>query len=79
MLTGSIFYFGYLISQFPSSFLLQKLPIGKFVSVVTIVWGIILMTTPACTSFAGIATNRFFLGMTEATVNPAFVWIMSIW
>ncbi|KAH8662508.1 allantoate permease [Xylariales sp. PMI_506] len=76
---GSIFYFGYLISQFPSSFLLQKLPIGKFVSITTIIWGIILMTTPACTSFAGIATNRFFLGLTEATVNPAFVWIMSIW
>lgn len=37
------------------------------------------MTTPACTSFAGIATNRFFLGLTEAVVNPAFVLIMSIW
>jgi MFS family permease len=37
------------------------------------------MTTPACTSFAGIATNRFLLGLTEATVNPAFVMIMSIW
>lgn len=46
---------------------------------VTIVWGAILMTTPACSSFAGIATNRFFLGLTEATVNPAFVLIMSIW
>ncbi|ETS74163.1 hypothetical protein PFICI_14029 [Pestalotiopsis fici W106-1] len=76
---GSIFYFGYLISQFPSAFLLQKLPIGKFVSITTVLWGIILMTTPACTSFAGIATNRFLLGFTEATVNPAFVWIMSIW
>lgn len=37
------------------------------------------MTTPACTSFAGIATNRFFLGVTEAVVNPAFVLMMSIW
>lgn len=37
------------------------------------------MTTPACSSFAGIATNRFFLGVTEAVVNPAFVLIMSIW
>lgn len=76
---GSIFYFGYLIAQFPASYALQVLPIGKFVSYVTIVWGAILMTTPACSSFAGIATNRFFLGVTEATVNPAFVLIMSIW
>ncbi|EPE02847.1 allantoate permease [Ophiostoma piceae UAMH 11346] len=76
---GSIFYFGYMIAQFPSSYLLQKLPIGKLVSVVTIAWGAIVMTTPGCKSFAGIATNRFFLGLTEATVNPAFVFIMSIW
>jgi MFS family permease len=68
-----------MISQFPSAYLLQRLPIGKFVSVITISWGIILITTPACTSFAGMATNRFLLGFTEATVNPAFVLIMSIW
>ena len=76
---GSIFYFGYLVAQFPSSYLLQRLPIGKLVSVVTIAWGAIVMTTPGCTSFAGIATNRFFLGLTEAAINPAFVFIMSIW
>ncbi|CAJ2504566.1 Uu.00g119600.m01.CDS01 [Anthostomella pinea] len=76
---GSIFYFGYLASQLPSAYLMQKLPIGKVVSCTTIVWGIIVMTTPACTSFAGIATNRFLLGFTEATVNPGFVIIMSIW
>ena len=58
---------------------MQRLPIGRFVSVATVLWGIVLMTTPACTSFAGIATNRFILGLTEATVNPAFVLIMSIW
>ncbi|KAH9883992.1 allantoate permease [Xylariomycetidae sp. FL2044] len=76
---GSIFYFGYMISQLPSAYFLQRLPIGQFVSYTTIAWGIILITTPACTSFAGIATNRFLLGFTEATVNPAFVTIMSIW
>lgn len=45
----------------------------------TILWGVILMTTPGCRSFAEIAVNRFFLGVTEAVVNPAFVMIMSIW
>ena len=37
------------------------------------------MTTPACTNFAGIAANRFLLGLTEAIVNPGFVLVMSIW
>ncbi|KAL2208988.1 MFS transporter [Sarocladium strictum] len=76
---GTIFYFGYLVAQFPAGYLLQRLPIGRFVSIITLSWGVILMTTPACTSFAGIATNRFMLGLTESTVNPAFVAIMSIW
>jgi MFS family permease len=76
---GSIFYFGYLFAQFPSGYLLQRLPIGKFLSLATIAWGIILITTPACTSFAGIATNRFLLGALEATVNPGFVLLMSMW
>lgn len=58
---------------------MQRLPIGRFVSVTTIIWGIIVITTPGCRSFAGIATNRFFLGLVEAVINPAFVLIMSIW
>lgn len=37
------------------------------------------MTTPACHNFAGIAVNRFLLGVTEAVVNPGFVIMMSIW
>ncbi|KAH7021166.1 major facilitator superfamily domain-containing protein [Microdochium trichocladiopsis] len=76
---GSIFYFGYLIAQFPAGYLLQRLPTGKFTSLTTIAWGIILMTTPACHNFGGIATNRFLLGLTESIINPAFVFIMSMW
>ncbi|KAI1427134.1 allantoate permease [Xylaria sp. FL1777] len=76
---GSIFYFGYLGGQLPSGYLMQRLPVGRVVSATVIIWGTIVLTTPACTSFAGIAANRFFLGFTEATVNPAFVLIMSIW
>lgn len=67
---GSIFYFGYLVAQYPSGYLMQRLPIGKVLSVTALIWGVILMTTPACTSFAGIATNRFMLGFVEAAVNP---------
>jgi MFS family permease len=75
---------------------LQKLPVGKFLSVTTIgknpncapktenvlmeiVWGGLLMTTPACHNFAGIAINRFLLGMVEAVVTPGFVLMMGMW
>jgi MFS family permease len=76
---GSIFYFGYLIAQFPAGWLMQRLPVGKFLGFTGITWGIILMTTPACTNFAGIAANRFMLGLVEAAVNPGFVLVMSMW
>ncbi|TAQ84342.1 hypothetical protein B7494_g7343 [Chlorociboria aeruginascens] len=76
---GSIFYFGYLAFQFPSGYFLQRLPIGKFLSIATVAWGIVLITTPACVNFGGIAANRFILGALEATVNPGFVLIMSMW
>ncbi|KAI0393068.1 allantoate permease [Xylariaceae sp. FL0594] len=76
---GSIFYFGYLAGQFPSGYLMQRLPVGRVVSCTVILWGTIVLTTPAAKSFSGLAANRFFLGLTEATVNPAFVLIMSIW
>ncbi|OAK99720.1 MFS general substrate transporter, partial [Phaeosphaeriaceae sp. SRC1lsM3a] len=76
---GSIFYFGYLVGQYPAGYLLQRLPIAKFLGFCTIGWGIILMTTPACHNFAGTAANRFLLGFLESTVNPGFVMIMSMW
>jgi MFS family permease len=52
---------------------------AKFLGICTLGWGIILMTTPACTNFAGTAANRFLLGFVESTVNPGFVLIMSMW
>ncbi|GFG06226.1 uncharacterized transporter C460.05 [Aspergillus udagawae] len=76
---GSIFYFGYLIAQYPAGYALQRLPMGKVLSITTIMWGALLMTTPACHNFAGIAANRFLLGFVEAVVNPGFVLLMSMW
>lgn len=58
---------------------MQRLPLGKVLGSTTVTWGVILILTPACTSFSGIAANRFFLGCAEAVVNPGFVLVMSMW
>ncbi|TVY60793.1 putative transporter [Lachnellula suecica] len=76
---GSIFYFGYLVFEYPTTILIQRLPIGKYLSVVTLLWGAIVASTAACTSFGGLATCRFFLGVAEATISPAFVYVTSQW
>ena len=33
---GSIFYFGYLIAQYPAGYAMQKLPLGKFLAIATL-------------------------------------------
>lgn len=74
-----MFYVGYLVFQFPFGYLLQRLPTGRLISTTIICWGIVLICSPACTNFAGLAVNRFLLGAFESAVNPGFVLLMSIW
>jgi sugar phosphate permease len=66
---GSIFYFGYLLFEYPTTILIQRLPIGKYLSGVTLLWGIIVAVTGACTSFGGLATCRFFLGVAVCLIT----------
>lgn len=53
-----MFYIGYLVFQFPFGYLLQYLPTGRLLSITVVCWGVVIISTPACTSFAGLATNR---------------------
>lgn len=76
---SSIFYFGYLAAEYPGVAILQRFPVAKFLGVNIILWGIILMSTAACSSFAGLATVRFLLGVTEATISPGFVAVTGMW
>ncbi|KAH8883375.1 MFS general substrate transporter [Thozetella sp. PMI_491] len=58
---------------------MQRFPIAKFLGCNVAFWGILLMITAACSSFAGLATCRFFLGAFEATIAPGFVTLTSTW
>ncbi|KAI0739999.1 MFS general substrate transporter [Daedaleopsis nitida] len=76
---ASIFYIGYLVGNYPDSWLLQHYPTGKVLAITTFIWGMIVITTPACTNFAGTVANRLFLGMLEAIVTPGMTILTSIW
>ncbi|KAI8957673.1 MFS general substrate transporter [Daldinia sp. FL1419] len=76
---SSIFYFGYLIAEYPGIAIIQRFPVAKFLGVNIVLWGAILMTTAACSSFAGLAIVRFFLGVVEATISPGFVAVTGMW
>ncbi|PBK69556.1 MFS general substrate transporter [Armillaria solidipes] len=76
---SSVFYFGYLGWAYPTTYLIQRLPVGKYVSINTIIWGTLVALTAACKNFGGLVTVRFLLGVAEAAITPAFVYITSMW
>lgn len=76
---GSIFYFGYLVVEYPTARLLQKLPLAKWSGANIVVWGIVLTTFAGTHNFGGAMANRFFLGLFEATVTPSFALLTSQW
>ncbi|KAL7794056.1 pyridoxal phosphate-dependent transferase [Trichoderma afarasin] len=74
-----VFYFGHIAGMYPGSLLAQRFHPKRTCSILAIVWSIIMLTTPACTSYAGIIANRFFLGVVEAGVNPVFMLVVGTW
>ena len=76
---GSIFYFGYLVFEYPANVALQKLPLSKTVSSAVMIWGVILMCHAACHSAGPFLVCRFFLGVFEGVMNPAYILLTSQW
>ncbi|KAJ5618504.1 Major facilitator superfamily domain general substrate transporter [Penicillium herquei] len=70
--TSAIFYFGYFFWSWPSSYIIVRFPIGKYLAISVFLWGGILMCHAACTSFTGLMIARFFLGVGEAAIAPGF-------
>lgn len=70
--TGSIFYFGYLAFSYPASYLMVRLPLGKYLSGTCVVWAACLACHAATSNFTGLMVVRFFLGAAEASISPGF-------
>ncbi|KAH7029023.1 major facilitator superfamily domain-containing protein [Microdochium trichocladiopsis] len=76
---GSIVYLAQLIMQFPLAWLLVRLPIAKFTSVMVLLWGTTLCLMAATHDFGSMMVARFCLGAFEATIGPSFVAITAMW
>lgn len=76
---GSMFYFGYLFWEYPTSRLLQRLPLAKYSAFNVIMWGTVLALFATTSNFAGGMTIRFFLGVFESAVTPGFALFTSQW
>ncbi|KAM6536026.1 hypothetical protein FALCPG4_005547 [Fusarium falciforme] len=76
---GSIYNFGYLVSMFPMTLIIQKFPVGKVLSVSVIMWGIITMLQGATSSAWSLLLLRFILGCFETALFPALTTLNSMW
>jgi MFS family permease len=63
----------------PTSLLIPRLPVAKYLAVNTLFWGVVVALTSACFNYSGLLVVRFFLGVAEATITPAFMFITSTW
>lgn len=63
--------------MFPSSWLIHRLPSAKYLSACSVGWSACSLLLSACSSFAGLATLRFFMGMFEAIIVPGISLILA--
>lgn len=70
---GSAFYFGYLVFEFPASYLLQKFPLSKTLVCFIFLWGIISFAHGLVKNYPGFVCLRVILGMLESAVTPGMV------
>ncbi|RTE83231.1 hypothetical protein BHE90_002226 [Fusarium euwallaceae] len=75
----TIMYLVVLVVEYPENYLLQRLPIAKWLSVNIILWGTTLALHAAAPNFVGLLVLRGFLGGSEAVCQPAFVLLSSTW
>lgn len=75
----SAFYWGYLVAALPMALLVQRFRPNIFLGCSILVWGFIVILTPAITSWRGLIAQRFFLGAIESSVSPGFVHVTRSW
>ncbi|KAK1992340.1 major facilitator superfamily transporter [Colletotrichum falcatum] len=75
----TIIYLVILCVEYPENYIIQKVPIAKWLSLNIILWGATLSLHAACHNFTGLVIVRGFLGAFEAVCQPAFVLLTSMW
>ncbi|CAG8297204.1 unnamed protein product [Penicillium salamii] len=72
-------YIAVLVVEYPTNWIIQRVPIGKYLGINICLWGAILALHAACHNFVGLVTVRTLLGIFEACCQPTFVLLSSMW
>ncbi|KAI0149369.1 major facilitator superfamily domain-containing protein [Pestalotiopsis sp. NC0098] len=77
--TSSIFYIGYLVASYPISLGFVRFPLGKYLSILIFLWGIVLTLHAVATNYASLMVLRTLLGVFESGISPGFSLITGMW
>ncbi|KAF4496250.1 major facilitator superfamily transporter [Fusarium agapanthi] len=72
---STIFYLSYLVCEAPGIWLMQKSHTGKFLSIVMVLWGVIVLCIAFAKNFAHAMALRAIQGALECTISPTFMFI----
>jgi len=76
---SSIFYFGFLVWALPTNLMLQRFPVGRYLGCNIFMWGVFLMLQAAAKNFTQLAVLRALAGAAEASSDPGFMLVTSMW
>ncbi|KAJ4983888.1 major facilitator superfamily transporter [Stagonosporopsis vannaccii] len=74
-----LFYLAFLIFEMPHAYLMQRLPVAKYLGGCVCAWGTVVTCTAACDSYASLAVCRFLLGAFESAISPSLILVTSMW
>ncbi|KAM5350747.1 hypothetical protein ACJ41O_007252 [Fusarium nematophilum] len=75
----TIMYLVVLVVEYPENYILQRIPIAKWLSINIILWGVVLALHAIASNFASLVVLRGLLGAFETVCQPAFVLLSSTW
>jgi MFS family permease len=75
----TIIYIVILCVEYPENYIIQRVPIGKWLGANIILWGITLCLHAAMKGFPGLLVLRGFLGAFEAVSQPTFILLSGMW
>ncbi|KAF9063529.1 MFS general substrate transporter [Rhodocollybia butyracea] len=78
-LVGQQYSWCVLLCQFPMSYLMQRVSVGKTLSVLMFFWGIVVLCTAFAHNWAGLMVLRTLQGLLECTISPSFLLIIGTW
>jgi MFS family permease len=68
-----------LVVEYPTNWIIQRVPIAKYLSINIILWGIALACHALAKNFTQLIVCRMLLGIFEACCQPSFIVLSSMW